>query len=309
MEDQTERKERGRRRRYPSLMWPLLLIAVGVVALLASLGYVQLNFWELWRLWPVLLILIGLDLLLARRSWLGSLIVVLLTLAVIGGAVWLLVQTPGRAAGGTEVDRISEPLQGAERASLDVETPVGKLTISQLGDSSSLVEGTLDLATSHKPTWKADRQGDQVSMQLGYGSGTNFSFGWGRGETWDLLLSPAVIWELKANLAVGDGQLDLTGLNVDTLNLQLGVGQCVVTLPEKVGGKVAIKGGVGSLVLRIPKTLAAQVTIQRGISPVSAPARFERNGDTYVTSDWETNTSRVEVEINAGIGPITIEEP
>ena len=309
MENKTERKERGRRPRYPSLMWPLLLIAVGVVALLASLGYVQLDFWGLWRLWPVLLILIGLDLLLARRSWLGSLIVVLLTLAVIGGAIWLLVQGPGEAVGGTEVDRISEPLQGAERASLDVDTPVGKLTIGQLGDSSSLVEGTLDLATSHKPTWEADRQGDQVSMQLRYSNGTNFSFGWGRGESWDLLLSPAVAWELKAKLAVGDGRLDLTGLNLDSLNLELGVGQCLVTLPDKVGGKVAIKGGVGSLVLRIPKTLAAQVTVQRGLSPVSVSARFERNGNTYVTTDWETNTNHVEVEISAGIGPITVEEP
>ena len=309
MEDTTGRKERGRRRRYPSLMWPLLLIAVGVVALLASLGYVQLHFWDLWRLWPVLLILIGLDLLLARRSWLGSLIVVLLTLAVIGGAIWLLVQTPGQVVGGAEVDKISEPLQGAERASLDVETPVGKLTISQLEDSSSLVEGTLDLATSRKPIWKADRQGDQVSMQLGYSSGSNFSFGWGRGETWDLLLSPAVSWGLKAKLAVGDGQIDLTGLTVDTLDLELGVGQCVVTLPEKVGGKVTIKGGVGSLVLKIPKALAAQVTVQRGLTPVSVSARFQRNGDTYVTSDWETSTNRVEVEINAGVGPITVGEP
>lgn len=304
-----ERGEREGRRRYPSLFWPLLLIVIGVLLLLNSLGYTDLNFWELWRFWPVLLILMGLDLLLGRRSRLGSLIVLLLTLAVIGGCVLLVVQTPERLAGGTEVDRISEPLEGAERASLDVRAVVGKLTISRLDDSSSLVEATLDLATSRKPIWKAERKGDQVSMQLAYESGESFHIGLGRGETWNLRLSPAVVWELTGNLAAGEGRLDLTGLDLDALTLELGAGQYVVTLPEKVGGKVTIKGGAGSLILEIPETLAARVSVQRGIVPVSMSDRFERKGDAYVTRDWETSSNRVEVEINLGVGSITVREP
>lgn len=301
--------EREKRRRYPSLFWPLLLIAAGVLVLLDSLGYIDLNFWELWRFWPVLLILVGLDLLLGRRSRLGSVIVVLLTLAVIGGGAWLVVRAPGQLAGGTEVDRIAEPLEGAERASLKVESAVGTLTMSKLEDSPLLIEATLDLATSRKPIWKAERQGDQVSMQLAYDSGASFNIGWGRGETWELRLSPAVAWELTANLAAGEGRLDLTGLDLRTLSLDLGAGQYVVTLPEKVGGKVTIKGGAGSLVLKIPETMAARVRIQRGIVPVSMSDRYEKKGDAYVTHDWETSTSRVEVEINLGVGSITVQEP
>jgi len=304
-----ERGEKGERRRYPSVFWPLLLIVIGVLFLLNSLGYIDLNFWELWRFWPVVLILIGLDLLLGRRSRLGNLIVLLLSLAVIGGCVLLVVQTPGRLAGGSEVDRIAEPLDGAERASLDIRSVVGELTISQLEDSPSLVEATLDLATSRKPVWKAERRGDQVSMQLAYEGGGSFSIGWGRGETWDLRLSPAVVWELKGNIAAGEGRLDLTGLDLDALTLELGAGQYVVTLPEKVGGKVAIKGGVGSLVLKIPETMAARVSIQRGIVPVSMSDRFEKKGDVYVTRDWETSNNRVEVEINLGVGSITVQGP
>ncbi|MBN1135764.1 MAG: hypothetical protein JXM73_04220 [Anaerolineae bacterium] len=301
--------ERERRRRYPSLLWPLLLIAIGALLLLNSLGYIDLSFWEMWRYWPVLLILIGLDLLLGRRSRLGSLIVALLTLAVIGGGVWLVVQAPGQLGGGGEVDRIAEPLEGAERASLDVRSAAGKLTMSQLEDSSLLVEATLDLATSRKPTWQVERNGDQVSMQLAYESGRSFNIGWGRGETWDLRLSPAVAWELTANLAAGEARLDLTGLDLDALSLELGAGQYVVTLPETMGGKATIKGGVGSLVLEIPEGLAARVSIERGIAPASMSDRFEKKDGAYVTRDWETSANRVEVEINLGVGGITVREP
>jgi hypothetical protein len=47
-----------RRRTRPSLIWPVILITVGILFLLSNLGVLDINFWELWRLWPVLLILI-----------------------------------------------------------------------------------------------------------------------------------------------------------------------------------------------------------------------------------------------------------
>lgn len=304
-----ERGDGEGRRHYPSVFWPLLLIAAGVLLLLNSLGYIDLDWSELWRFWPVLLILIGLDLLLGRRSWLGNLVVLLLTIAVLGGCIVLLARPAGQLAGGVEVDRIVEPLEGAERATLRVEPVAGKLTVSRLEDSSSLVEAELDLATDHKPAWQVERDGDQASLRLAYKSGTSFSIGWGKGETWDLRLSPAVVWEVEGDLAAGEGRLDLTGIDLDGLALKLGAGQYVVTLPEKVGGKVTIKGGAGDLVLKVPEELAARVSVKRGIAPVSMSDRFEKKGDVYVTRDWETSTNRVEIEINLGVGGITVQEP
>lgn len=309
MDERGEDRGTAKQRSYPSLLWPLLLVAIGVLLLLNSLGRINLNFWDLWRYWPALLILIGLDLLVGRRSQLGRLIVVLLTLVVLGVCVGLILRAPGPVTGGAEVDTISEPLQGAERASLRVESVAGKLTIIKLDDSSSLIEGTLDLASSRKPTWKVDWTGDQVSMQLAYQEGTSFSIGWGRSDSWDLRLSPAVVWALTANLAAGEGRLDLTGLDLDTLSVELGAGKYQVTLPDRVGGKVSIKGGAGGLVLEIPETLAARLDVQRGIVPVSISDRFEEKDGVYVTADWETNDNRVEVEIDLGVGGLTVREP
>jgi Domain of unknown function (DUF5668) len=204
MDERGEDRGTAKQRSYPSLLWPLLLVAIGVLLLLNSLGRINLNFWDLWRYWPALLILIGLDLLVGRRSQLGRLIVVLLTLVVLGVCVGLILRAPGPVTGGAEVDTISEPLQGAERASLRVESVAGKLTIVKLDDSSSLIEGTLDLASSRKPTWKVDRTGDQVSMQLAYQEGTSFSIGWGRSDSWDLRLSPAARLAVSAQTTAGE---------------------------------------------------------------------------------------------------------
>ena len=60
---------------------------------------------NLWDYWPVLLILAGLDVLFGRRSFLGNLIVLLLTLVVIP-AVYLVVPSKVRAETGQAIQDI-----------------------------------------------------------------------------------------------------------------------------------------------------------------------------------------------------------
>ena len=51
---------------YRSFLWPILLIGVGVIWLLSSLGIIpSANLAALVSLWPLILIVIGLDLLFA----------------------------------------------------------------------------------------------------------------------------------------------------------------------------------------------------------------------------------------------------
>ena len=58
------------------LVWPIILIAAGIILLLNNLGMLSWDIWgTLWRLWPVLLIAIGLDIIIGRRSFWGSLLV------------------------------------------------------------------------------------------------------------------------------------------------------------------------------------------------------------------------------------------
>ena len=137
-----EKDEKGRsRRRYPSIVWPVLLIAAGVIVLLSNLGMLEVNYWELWRLWPVLLILIGLEVLLGGRSFVGNLLVLILALVLVGGVVLLLVASPdflGLAAP-PAFERIVEPLGAAEAADLYVGFAAGALGLERLDDSGSLI--------------------------------------------------------------------------------------------------------------------------------------------------------------------------
>lgn len=62
-------ENRPRRRGRPSLVWPLVLIVVGVVFLLSNLDVISGDVWSnLFRLWPLILIAIGLEGILRREG-------------------------------------------------------------------------------------------------------------------------------------------------------------------------------------------------------------------------------------------------
>jgi len=61
------------RRKFGPILWPLLLIAIGVLLLLNTMGMLQRSVWEiLWNLWPLFFIALGLDALFRKKEIFGS---------------------------------------------------------------------------------------------------------------------------------------------------------------------------------------------------------------------------------------------
>jgi hypothetical protein len=303
---ETKGKPMRRRRRYRSLMWPVLLIMAGVILLLGYLGVLNVSFWELWRLWPVLIILIGLDLLLGRSSAVGSLIVLLITLAVVAGVIIVLIAAPNAlgSAASRSVEDVTEPLGDAERAELALDLGAGTLTLEGLEDSSALIEGTLKLTTGRESKWDVNRSAGVVRVSLDGGTGSA-GWVWG-GDEWDLGVSPLVGLSLNAELGAGQETIDLRGLDIRNLKVHTGAGQLKVTFPEKGVFAAMVGGGVGRLELVIPESLAARVQIDRGLSSLDIAGRFKQVGDFYVTGDWATNPNKVDIKLDIGLGLLSV---
>ena len=299
------------RRRYPSVVWPVILITAGVLFLLSNFGYLDLNFSELWRLWPLLLILIGLDIILGRRSVIGNIIVLLITIAVVAGVVLFLSASPGllglSPAG--VVDHFAEPLAGLAQADLEVDFAAGQLNITRLTDSPSLIEADLELATSREPAWTIDRQDDRAEMLLKYVRGDWIeTWNWRGGDRWNLRLSPEVALSLDVDVGAGGATISLIGLNVQDLKVESGAGQTKIIFPQQGDFSGQISGGVGAVVLEIPVEMAARLRIDRGLSALDISSRFTKENDVYRTDDWETNPNRVDLDVDVGVGLLTIRD-
>lgn len=295
------------RRRRGSLVGPIILIAVGLFFLLSNLGLIAWNFWEAAaRLWPLVLVAIGLDLLIGRRSWLGSALVLLATIILlVAGLVWL-----GGVGRGLVTHEVSQPLNGADRAEAHIAFGVGNLQLQALPASSSLlVEGTLEYDNGRERVEESftveDGLANYAISAHSQPGGLAF-FGRSAPRTWELSLNRDTPVQLDIRTGVGQATLDLYQLNVTHLNIESGVGQTTVILPARGELTGTIQGGVGELVIEIPEGVAARINVETGLGSSQILGDYRQDGSVYTSPGYETAEVRIDLELKAGIGQVTV---
>lgn len=316
------------------VVFPLLLIVVGAVWLLQSIGVLSPDsWWQLTRLWPVLLIAIGLQIVFGT-SRAGRLMVVAVTLGLVVGGLFMLnggMFAGGDGAGGSGVgadtgagssgdedgggdslESIDVPLDGAVSGEIRLGPGIARLDVraGQAGDA--LVAGNISHPRRYDPpSLRVETDADEhMTVRIDERERRSFSF-WPFGIDgdfrWDLQLSPDVPIALDVDAGVGEIKLDLRGLMLSGLDLDVGVGSVTVHLPDSGNYEVDIDGGVGSIVLIIPEGVEASVDADIGIGGVSVPDGFSAFGDErWSTEGFEDASDRADIRIDGGVGNITV---
>jgi len=303
------------RERRSSLIGPVILIGAGLLFLLNNLGLLSWDVWPaLLRLWPVLLIGIGLDLIIGRRSLVGSILIVLLLL---GGLVAVVRPFVGRSeARALSIEEISQPLEGAKRADVEIRAGACDLRLSPLPieqDSGMyrLIEGQVALPGRARVRQDARRVGDTLYYAL-QGEGVASWLPWRSQESswrdlnWDLQLNREVPMKLQLNTGIGRAVVDLGRMNITSLRAEAGVGEMTLTLPRQGNLDAHIETGVGRVTLIVPQGMAARITVHRGLGDVSVKGDYVREGDTYTSPGYNMAANRIELAVQCGIGELTI---
>ncbi len=317
---------------------PTFTIGLGAIFMASNLGYLGWDSWmTIWRLWPVIIIAIGLEIFIGRKNiWLST-IGVGLSLALLVGGLWLSGGVSGveRALPVGEAvigEKIAQPLDGAKTASIRIDSSVGELIVKALDDSDNLIEGTIYSVERETIREQYEKDGDDISYRLNSdwepGSSINFSEHSTPRLSWNLALTNTIPLNLDISLGVGESNLDLSELQVSEIDLNIGVGQTtvklpageydayveggvgqtIVTLPDKGQITLKVQGGVGEIVIRIPEEMAAKIYVDRGIAGLSVPSGYSQSDNTYTSPDYEEAENRVEIHLDQGIGNIAIRE-
>lgn len=299
---------KGKGRRQSGIVGPLILIGLGVVLLLNNLGLVDWSLWEVvLRLWPVLLVAAGLDLILGRRSAWGSLLALVLTLVVLGLALWLS-QTGAEVGHAARTEIIAHTLGDESRAEVIIDPGVGSLRIEGSVDSGNLIEGTVRLGRGEELVHDSSTLDEAVvySLESDATSFGPFAGGWAVQRRWDLKLSPEVPLVLRAELGVGEAKVDLTGLELQSFELDLGIGQALVVLPDAGSYNVKTSCAIGQTVVVIPESLAVRAQLDTGIAARQVPAGYDCDENVCTSPGYETASARIELELSQPIGSLVI---
>lgn len=280
-----------------SFFWPVVLIGVGLIWLLANLRVLPTpNVRLLIRLWPLVLIAIGLEVLIGRRS---PLISALIGFGVVGLAIALMAL--GSNLGIELSDELktltfSEPLGSTESARIDLDLERYQTTVEALDKSDVLIGAELDTFTDVDFSVRGERE-KTVSLRPVGDAGFDF----GRAFTipvdarWEIGLSPVTPLDLSVDVGSGSARLDLMGLELTGLRIVGGSGSMDLYVPAADSRyPVRVNGGSGSFDIEVEmgSDLEADFSVGSGSFDVVIGAGVA-----------------MELDIDGGSGSIAIDVP
>jgi hypothetical protein len=292
--------------RREGLVGAIFMIGLGAVFLLANFGLIALNVWQLvLRLWPVLLVAIGLDLVIGRRNVWASLAGLVLLLAILAGALWLygIRLESGQAL---RSQKVSQPMQGVQSAEIVLENGAGDVYVHALSGSSELIAGQVESGRGRNVYDDLTIQGSQARYQLRE-TGAYMTFGERFGEhSWDLGLTTQIPLDIRYSQGAGNTDLDLSGLQISALKVDMGVGQTTVRLPATGNFDVGIDGAIGQIVVVVPEGMAVRIQSNTALANLSVPGGYERSERVYTSPGYESAENRANLTVGMAIGNVSV---
>jgi hypothetical protein len=294
------------------MFWPLVLIGIGLVALLANYGLVQpVSVVSFLALWPVLLVLLGIDIAFSRR-WplptLGAEVV------IIAGALVLAATQPaalslatfsftGSSSCANAAPAVSAPRGGLESLRLVVDG--GAATYRLTGGSSGAVDATADgtqlcLSDRSGPRGSASPTAGDIRVTQ---SGANFG-----NAAVTVRVANDLPLSLQLNAGAGEFFVDLHDVKVTDARLSVGASNTTIVLPHPTGDvPIRLDGGASNVTIEIPADVEARVSVAGGlISTSSTNPRATKNGGIIETAGYATAKDRMTVNITVGASSVTV---
>lgn len=216
----------------PDYVFPLILIALGVIFLLSELG-MSIN-WSI--VWPIFLIIIGVGMIISKRAsgaWVG-LVIFILILTVIFTFVFAPVFSLrlGETITYTDGPGDQSMLEGARRINFNYGAPLGKIEIKP---DTSLEKNSFKLTTTTNiedlPPPSISRFGDTLSIDCNYSpQGFWFFIPWlpnwkeARLER-NLHLNTSLPLNLRLNMTSGNAVVNTSGVPIEEARIRFTSGE------------------------------------------------------------------------------------
>ncbi len=291
------------------LFLPLVLIAIGIIVLLANTGVLSQDALQrLSDLWPLLLVILGLQLILnhtlPRQQ--ANLIGLGATAVIVLAAILYAAFAPAAPFGTRQAD-FSEHVVGLTAATLDL-SYAGATEVIQAGSiGDSLYQAHVDYPGSEDPpTISLDRETGTLNISESSGIHLHL-FGSGRRHLL-VTLSDAIPWTIQIGGGVADLRLDARQLQLSKLEISGGVSTMDAQLPTPKGTVlIDVSGGVSNLTLRAPAETQWQVVASGGVSGLRINgASFANIGGDFQRQSpgYGSATNRFDIELSGGASHI-----
>jgi hypothetical protein len=310
--------------RRSSLVFPILLIAVGAIILYSN-WRPSFDPWPiLWTYWPLILIFLGAGKIYdswqrqknpddrSSGSSLGStvgVIVFVIVLVVLLGSG----RRFNRWRGGTvyAMQHQSRTVDRGDVKNVRATLEMGAGDINLSGGARHLLEADFDYrSSSGAPKVDYSILGTTGDLRISQDDNDKH-IRTSSDNHWTLHLANNVPLEIKIEMGAGHGNLRLRDIDVTRFNIDMGAGQVDLDLTgdRKSDLTADIEGGVGEANIRLPRNIGVIVHASGGIGTIDAHG-LKHDGDEYTNELYGKSPVTIHLKVEGGVGRIVLtQEP
>lgn len=291
----------------------IFLLTVGIIWLLSMYKVVTWNtFNAMITLWPLILVAIGIGFIFRNNSivrtitWLG-LLAVIICYGYFAPAnnTWFKYDLHfGDDADHTSSTSNISMDKKPQNEKAELELSYGAMQLNIDSNTSKLLEATINGA---KVRQTHDLDGKTAVIKLDVPDENVIHLNGIDKLRSDHHLSKDVVWDLSLDTGAIDGNLDLSGLKVEKLDISTGA----TALNLKMGSYntvMNVDSGASKIDITLPKDTGMKARVDGGLNDTNLEGNgWEKKGDWYYSPDYDGKTYKIEATIDSGLGKLTVE--
>lgn len=251
--------------------------------------------------WGGALIILGALFLLQTQNIIPSIFPYIWPLALILFGLWMVVSVYWRS--GNTDETFSIPIENAKRVNYKFSHGAGQIEIK---GGASAGQALFGLAADGVKS-KSRSDGDKLEVRIEAGA-SFIPFIGPSGGVFRFQLSQEVPVNVSVETGASQLDMDLSDVLASEIRLQTGASNSNVTLPARGVSHMDLEAGAASVNIRIPEGVSGRVRIKEGLTSLNIDKNRFPQVDTrlYQSADYDTAENRAELNIEAGVGSISI---
>jgi hypothetical protein len=251
--------------------------------------------------WGGALILLGTLFLLQTQNIIPSIFPNIWPLALILAGLWMVVSVYWRS--GNAEETFSIPLDNAKTVKYKFSHGAGQIEIKGGAPAGQAMTGLAADGISKKSRLDGDRLEVRVEAAASFIPFIGPSDGVFRFQISNDV--PAII---RVETGASQLDMDLTDVLASEIRLQTGASSSNLTLPAHGASHLDLEAGAASIDIHIPEGVSGRVRIKEGLTSLNVDtSRFPQvDSRLYQSADYDTAENRAEINIEAGLGSISV---
>lgn len=312
----------------------ILLLFIGVVALLSTIGVINFHWSIFWRLWPFWFILLGISLLPVNEYLRSGLLVLALGLGCLfyhienrnyEGNVFQRFfkrhftqwtwnddhdeddaddQTSSNTADFLAAQHFAEPYTAVEHASIDLDFGAGVLELKSPCAELAKVEAESNIV---KYSFRTEHGSNSAAV---YVTGTGRSKGLKEKTSnhIDLYLCDVPVWDFNLDMGAADATLDFSPYRVEEIDINGGA--CKLDL--KVGDhgidtKIDVETGASDINISVPSGVDCQITLDSAITGKDFKGFEKIERGLWRTPGFGQGANTITIDLECAVSNLSVE--